>query len=75
MNPYKFLQSRNHFKKGEIHELSDVVAALYKSEGVVVPVSASIPVEVKELKAPIQTKEEKVAVETMTTKSKKKVKR
>jgi len=59
MGKYKFLKSRNHFRKGEEHELSDVVASFYLQEGIVEPLKIDVPVEIKEYKKAIETKEEK----------------
>ena len=79
MMKYKFLKARNHFRKGDECELSDVVASFYLKEGIVEPLFSEPPIEVKEYKQSLETKEEKFntpletkQVEIMTTKSVKK---
>ncbi len=73
MKSYRFLKGRNHFQKGAIHELSDVVAEIYLKEGLVEPIETPINVVSKEMKTTIETKEEKF-VKPMTTKRGRKTK-
>lgn len=67
MQKFRFIQSRNIFKKGEIHELSEAVASLYLKEGIIEPLEIAI----KQEKSKIETKELKQTVdnkaETMTS--------
>lgn len=67
MKKYLFIKSRNHYRRGDIHELSDVVAELYLKEGVVKPFDDQVNVTVKEDKTELITKEKKFP-EVMTTK-------
>lgn len=65
METYRFLKDRNVFKKGDIRQLSDVVAELYLEDSTIELLHP--PKVKKEEKAPIENKEEKTQ---RTTKAK-----